>query len=138
MGCRRPQLLEIDMTTEIETGGPAKPEQVLLARQQINLEKETLDSDLDSRMREAGMMSLSEMLKNMPLQRWLTHTGVNDMESFEAWLRMRRGEMLRMQIRMELDKRQDDEMYEWVISHTAVFTEVLCNFRAAAIGEAKQ
>jgi hypothetical protein len=41
-----------------------------------------------------------------------------------------------MQVRMELDKQQDDEMYEWVIAHTAVFTEVLCNFRAAAIGEA--
>lgn len=92
-----------------------------------------LDSNLDSRMREAGMVPLSEMLASIPLGKWLTHTGVNDLKSFEAWLCMRREEMLRMQVKMELDKREDDELYEWVIAHVAVFTEVLCNFRAANI-----
>lgn len=92
-----------------------------------------MDTNLDARMREAGMTPLSEMLASIPLARWLTHTGVNDMKSFEAWLCMRREEMLRMQATMELDKREDDELYEWVIAHAAVFTEVLCNFRAASI-----
>lgn len=90
-------------------------------------------TDLDNRMREAGMMPLSEMLANIPFERWITHAAVNDMQSFEAWLCMRREEMLRMQVKMELDKRQDDELYEWVIAHCAVFTEVLCNFRAANV-----
>ena len=92
-----------------------------------------MDTNLDSRMREAGMTPLSEMLSRIPLGRWLTHTSVHDMKSFEMWLCMRREEMLRMQATMELDKREDDELYEWVIAHAAVFTEVLCNFRAANI-----
>jgi len=94
-----------------------------------------MENNLDSRMREAGMMPLSEMLVSIPLGKWLTHTGVNDMNSFEAWLNMRREEMLRMQVTMELDKREDDELYEWVIAHAAVFTEVICNFRAANVSE---
>jgi hypothetical protein len=90
-----------------------------------------MDANLDLRMREAGMTPLSEMLASIPLGKWLTHTSVKDMKSFEAWICMRREEMLRMQVRMELDNRKDDELYEWVIAHAAVFTEVLCNFRAA-------
>lgn len=86
---------------------------------------------LDDRMRAAGMTPLSEMLVNIPLRRWITHVGVNDLASFQQWLQMRRKEMLSMQAAMELDGRQDDEMYEWVIAHAAVFTEVLCNFEAA-------
>lgn len=92
---------------------------------------EPADATLDSRMRAAGMTPLSEMLANIPMERWLTHTGVNDLMSFEAWLFMRREEMLRLQTKMQLDKQEDDELYEWVIAHAAVFTEVLCNFRAA-------
>lgn len=92
---------------------------------------EMSNSELDIRMREAGMIPLSEMLKNIPLEKWLAHAGVNDLQSFEDWLQMRRGEMLRMQATMEVKKQTDDELYEWVMSHAAVFTEVLCNFRAA-------
>lgn len=88
-------------------------------------------TDLDKRMKAAGMTPLSEMLERIPLGRFLAHTGVKDLESFEAWLRMRREEMLRMQIDMELDKSQGDELYEWVIAHVAVFSEVLCNYQAA-------
>ncbi len=99
----------------------------------LNVAPESMPTDLDARMREAGMTPLSEMLASIPLGRWLTHTGVNDMKSFEAWLCMRREEMLRMQATMQLDKREDDELYEWVIAHAAVFTEVLCNFRAANV-----
>lgn len=87
--------------------------------------------DLDERMKAAGMMPLSEMLTNIPIGRFMAHSGVTDLTSFEAWLKMRREEMLRMQASMDLDKRGDGDLYEWVIAHTAVFTEVLCNFRAA-------
>lgn len=88
-------------------------------------------AELDARMQAAGMFPLSEMLKNIPLAKWITHAAVKDMESFEAWLHMRRAEMLRMHATMDLDKRHSDDMYEWVVAHSAVFTEVLCNFQAA-------
>lgn len=109
---------------------------VRLLQERTAKPKETMATDLDSRMREVGMTPLSEMLARIPLERWLTHAGVTDMKSFEAWLCMRREEMLRMQATMELDKREGDELYEWVIAHCAVFTEVLCNFRAANIAAA--
>lgn len=88
-------------------------------------------TDLDARMKAAGMTPLSEMLENIPLGRFLTHTGVTDLASFEAWLQMRREELLRMQATLTLDKRDEDELFEWVTAHVAVFTEVLCNFQAA-------
>ena len=89
------------------------------------------DADLDARMKAAGMMPLSDMLRHVPAGRWLTHSGVTDLPSFEAWLKMRRAEMLMMQASMALDTQQDDALFEWVVAHAAVFTEVLCNFQAA-------
>ncbi|GBG14595.1 O-succinylhomoserine sulfhydrylase [Novimethylophilus kurashikiensis] len=86
---------------------------------------------LDARMKAAGMTPLSEMLKHIPVGGFLANAGVTDLESFEAWLKMRREEMLRMQATMELESKQGDELYEWVLSHAAVFTEVLCNFQKA-------
>lgn len=88
-------------------------------------------TNLDDRMKAAGMTPLSEMLTDIPVGRFLAHAGVTDLSSFEAWIKMRREEMLRMQATMELDKRQDDDLYEWVLAHAAVFTEVLCNFQTA-------
>ena len=89
-------------------------------------------SDLDQRMRDAGMMTVSDMLGCNALGVYSTHTGVVDLEKFEEWLLMRREEYIKMQARMTLDKQEDDELYEWVIAHNAVFGEVLANFRQAA------
>jgi hypothetical protein len=88
-------------------------------------------AELDARMQAAGMFPLSEMLKNIPLAQWITHASVKDMASFESWLHVRRAEMLRMHATMDVDKRHSDDMYEWVVAHSAVFTEVLCNLQAA-------
>lgn len=87
-------------------------------------------ADLDARMVAAGMVPLSELLENIPLEKWQRHVGVTDLKSFEDWLHMRRGEMLRMQAYMDLEKRTEDDMFEWVLAHNAVLTEVICNFRA--------
>ena len=95
-------------------------------------------SDLDKRMKEAGMMSVTEMLENNPLGKFSVHAGVNDLETFEKWLLMRKEEFIGMQARMTLDDKEDDELFEWVIAHNAVFSEVLANFRAAKEHEANQ
>ena len=95
-------------------------------------EKADSTDGLDEKMKKAGMIPLSEMLEKNPLGIFSCHAGVTDLEKFEEWLKMRYKEMLEMQARYDLkewDKTED--MYEWVIAHTATFSEVLCNFRQA-------
>lgn len=87
--------------------------------------------DLDARMLAAGMIPVSEMLEKNGLGRFGVHAAVVDLESFEAWLKMRYEEMLRSRFRLELDKQEKDEMFEWYFSYSAVLGEVLANFRAA-------
>ncbi len=91
----------------------------------------TDNAALDRRMKEAGMLSLSEMLERNPLGRFAVHAGVRDLATFEEWLVMRRKSMLGLQISLELDNKSDDELYEWAVAHAASFGEVLSNFRAA-------
>jgi len=87
--------------------------------------------DLDQRMKDAGMLSIAEMMERSPLGKFSAHAGVDDLKSFEQWLMMRRKEFLTIQARMMLDKKEDDELFEWVLSHSAVLGEVAANFRQA-------
>lgn len=86
---------------------------------------------LNDRLKERGMMTVEEMLTKSPLDAFRKHAGVNSLETFHQWLLMRRKEYISMQSRFTLDKRETDEMYEWVLAHNAVFGEVEINFRAA-------
>lgn len=86
---------------------------------------------LDERMKKAGMLSIEQMLERSPLGAFSAHAAVTDLEKFEEWIQMRRKEFLTMQARMTLDKQEDDEMFEWVLSHCAVLGEVIANFRQA-------
>lgn len=89
-------------------------------------------SDLDSRMIAAGMIPLSEMLEKNPMGRFGVHTGVVDLNSFEHWLKMRYGEMLRSRMSLELEgNAEKDEMFEWYFSYAAALGEVLANYRVA-------
>jgi len=88
-------------------------------------------SDLDKKMAEAGMMPVSIMLEKIPLGNFMANTAVTDLESFEEWIQMRREEFLRMQAKMELSGQKDYDLYEWVIAHNAVLSEVLANFKQA-------
>lgn len=88
-------------------------------------------ADLAERMKKAGMLSIEQMLQRSPLGGFQAHAGVTDLEKFEEWIQMRRKEFLTMQARMTLEKQEDDEMFEWVLAHCAVFGEVIANFRQA-------
>ena len=88
-------------------------------------------ADLEQRMKDAGMMSIDEMLEKSPLGKFNAHAGVTDLESFEEWIQMRRKEFLTMQAKMMLDNKDGDELFEWVVSHAAVLGEVIANFRQA-------
>ena len=45
-------------------------------------------ADLAQRMKDAGMMSIDEMLEKSPLGKFNAHAGVTDLESFEEWIQI--------------------------------------------------
>lgn len=93
---------------------------------------ETNDKTLDERLRAAGMHTVAEMLHGrLPLDVFTVNAGVNDPESFEAWLQMRYEETLKLMGRLKLNKQESDELFEWVTSHCAVLREVILNYRQA-------
>lgn len=83
---------------------------------------------LDEELKAAGMLTVSELLNGRPMDGFIAHSGVTDLSKFSEWLDMRTEEMLRMKARMILDKKEESELYEWVLSHCAVFNEVRINF----------
>ncbi|MFU5275023.1 hypothetical protein ACM7YY_09865 [Pseudomonas aeruginosa] len=87
---------------------------------------------LDERLEAAGMLTVAQILAGAPLDAFIRHAGVHDLASFGQWLEMRRAESVRLQARFALEKRDDDELYEWVVAHAAAFSEVAINFRAAS------
>jgi hypothetical protein len=93
------------------------------------------EKSLDQRMTEAGMVSVSDMLQQNALGKFMAHAGVTNLHTFEEWIQMRRKEFIGMQARMTLDNQEKDEMFEWVVAHNAVLGEVMANFRQAKGGE---
>jgi len=86
---------------------------------------------LDERMIAAGMIPISEMLERNPLGKFSACAEVTDLENFEKWLKDCYREFLQMQVRMTLAKKEDDELFEWTLSHAACLGSVLANFRQA-------
>lgn len=84
-------------------------------------------------MKNAGMLSAAEIIAGQPIDAFMKHAGVVDLESLLKWSEMRRAEFLRMQAKYELGDNQKDDMYEWVISHVAAFSELHVNIRAAML-----
>lgn len=93
---------------------------------------------LAERMKAAGMMTVNELLAGAPLDAFHRHAGVNSLETFGQWLEMRRREYVTMQASRTLDKREDDDLYEWVLAHAGVFGEVHVNFKAAMAANEKK
>lgn len=93
----------------------------------------SVPDDIDTRMKNAGMLSAAEIIAGQPIDAFMKHAGVVDLESLLKWSEMRRAEFLRMQAKYELGDNQKDDMYEWVISHVAAFSELHVNIRAAML-----
>jgi hypothetical protein len=86
---------------------------------------------LDERMKAAGMTPVSQMLIRGPLDGVLAHAGVHDLATFLQWVEMKRAEYLKMQARYDLGEKAEDDLYEWVIAHCSVFTQVHVTLKAA-------
>lgn len=96
------------------------------------------EKHLAERMKAAGMIPVDEIIKGMPIDAFLRHTGVNDLDSFTQWVEMKRREYVSMQARFELDNRQEDELYDWAVAHASAFGQVMVNFKAAMDEEKKR
>lgn len=87
--------------------------------------------DLDGRLRAAGMFSVADLMSGVPIDAFLSHAGMRDIKSFSEWVEMRCGEYLRLKAYREIEGRTNDDMYEWIEAHAAVFREVHVNLKAA-------
>lgn len=90
------------------------------------------DASLNARLKAKGMFTVDEMMGETPLSRWEIHSGMDSLEFFSEWLDRKTEEYLRMRLAYELgDKDKSDELYEWVLAHSAVFQSIRTNFKAA-------
>lgn len=89
------------------------------------------DASLSTRMTAAGMLTVAEIMAGVPLDAFTRHAGVRDLDTFAQWLEMRREEYLKLHARFALEQREEDELFDWITSHAAVFGEVMVNFKAA-------
>jgi hypothetical protein len=89
-------------------------------------------ADLDDRLRAAGMFTIPEMMGETPLTRWEVHSGMTDLKFFGEWLDRKVVEYMRMRVDYEIgEKDKTDDLYEWVLAHSAAFATIRTNFRAA-------
>ncbi len=91
-------------------------------------------ASLADRMRAAGMLTVDEMISGAPLDAFIRHGAVRDLDSYGEWLDMKCREYLSMKASRDLEKREDDDLYEWVLAHAAVFQEARINFKTARLG----
>jgi len=85
---------------------------------------------IDKKLKEAGMITLTDILNNNPFDEFHKNAGVHSLSTFSDWLDIRYEEMLKLKSKMILEKKDEDELYEWVLSHAAVLGEVRANFKA--------
>lgn len=84
---------------------------------------------LDQRMREANMITYSTMMRTVADNKFIGHAQVRSLEQFVQWLEMRYGESVSLQAQLQMEGKEDDELFEWTIAHVAIFKEVITNFK---------
>ena len=90
----------------------------------------TDEIDLEKEMKQAGMIPLKDIIEgNVPIQKYITHTGVTELQSFANWLERKREQYLRMRIKQELNK--NDDLYDFVLGKASAYEEIYQNFRKA-------
>lgn len=89
------------------------------------------DGDLNERMAALGMVPLDKLL-SVPPTPFSVHAAMKDMDSFVWWVNSKNREYTTMRLRYEIWKREkNDDLYEWVFAHSAVFGAIADNLRAA-------
>jgi len=90
----------------------------------------TLTEDLDKRLEDAGMISLTDMIDGeSPLVRFLSHAAVSDHASFEWWLRSSVESSMHLRMQYELGDKPKDDMYEWAFAKSSALLDVWKNWQ---------
>lgn len=96
-------------------------------------------ADLDTRMKAAGMYTVAEMMGVTPLTKWKSNPAINTIEAFSEWLDRKVSEYLSMKAGYDLgDKREDDDLYEWVLAHAGVFSTIRDQFQVVTAAPRSQ
>lgn len=90
---------------------------------------------LDEQMKAAGMATIDEMVASLTDNPLLLQAEVVDLATFEEWLEAQYRHFLGMQARRQLEKQEDDEMFEWTLAHSALFGSVLAHYRKATASQ---
>ncbi|MDP8249593.1 hypothetical protein [Pseudochrobactrum saccharolyticum] len=91
-----------------------------------------VQTDLDARLKSAGMYTVEEIMAGTPVDKWRVHAGMNNLQFFGEWLERKSREYKIMAAGYDIgDKDKSDELYEWSLAHSGAFHDVLVNFRAA-------
>jgi hypothetical protein len=104
--------------------------QELAATRQLHTALDT-NASLSDRMKAAGMLTVEKIMAGSALDAFIRHAGVNSFDTYNEWLGMKRAEYVRLHARLVLEKREDDELFDWALAHAAVFGEALVNFTTA-------
>ena len=105
----------------------AELEQQLLEAN-AHIERLSDQRPLDVRMKEAGMITLTDIWSGTPIDSFIKTNEVTTLEYFGKWLESRYKEASTMFAKRTVNKQEDDDLYEWVLAHNAVLKEVLLNF----------
>lgn len=91
-----------------------------------------VQTDLDARLKAAGMYTVEEIMAGTPVDKWRVHAGMDNLQFFGEWLERKAREYKVMTAGYDIgDKDKSDELYEWSLAHSGAFHDVLVNFRAA-------
>jgi len=86
---------------------------------------------LDDELKANGMLTVDELISGQPIDGFVANAGVVNLSTFVEWLDMRTKEMLTIKARMLLDKNDENDLFEWVLAHSAAFNEVRVNLKKA-------
>jgi len=92
---------------------------------------------IDEQMKDAGMMSVDQMMDGLTKNPFMLQAEVVDRDSFESWLESKCREYSKMQANLQLSGDDEDEMFEWTLAHAAVYKSVLSNLRKVKELESK-
>lgn len=103
-------------------------------REVENIDRTTDIATLNARLKAVGMMSIEEFMDtNLPPSKYSTHVSVKDQETFCWWVESQLREYVTLEAKILLDKGEEDELYEWAVSHRASFSQVWDHMKAAGM-----
>jgi hypothetical protein len=98
---------------------------------QAALSSKSVPDELDAKLKNAGMLTVQEIIDGTPMDKFIAHAGVVDLNSYGKWLENTRQEFVQMQSAMQLEGDDESEMFEWVLAHQAALSAAYINFKKA-------